>query len=65
MGAEQGRNKARARWRRAGIMTRRLQDGDPMLETAGVVAPNATRKPLETQHWLELIDGKHRYGSNR
>jgi len=21
-------------------------------------------KMLETQHWLELIDGKHRYGSN-
>ncbi|KAI0068430.1 hypothetical protein BV25DRAFT_1818837 [Artomyces pyxidatus] len=28
-----------------------------MLEDAGLEIPDATRKQLETQHWLELIDG--------
>lgn len=29
-----------------------------------VSAKPSQYKVLETQHWLELIDGKHRYGSN-
>ncbi|EJF66946.1 hypothetical protein DICSQDRAFT_123455 [Dichomitus squalens LYAD-421 SS1] len=64
--AEQGKNTSRERWKRAGFLASRLQDGNAMLpQPRGQGAHvEATRKHLETQHWLELTDGKHRYGSN-
>ncbi|KAI0721372.1 hypothetical protein C8T65DRAFT_566375, partial [Cerioporus squamosus] len=65
--AEQGKNTSRDRWKRAAFLAGRLQDGNDMVGQDGdnVVHTEAARKHLETQHWLELIDGKHRYGSNR
>ncbi|KAI0361321.1 hypothetical protein OH77DRAFT_1390395, partial [Trametes cingulata] len=62
--AESGRNTSRDRWRRGVFLAGRLQDGDDMLSKGKNTYPDAARKHLETQHWLELIDGKHRYGSN-
>lgn len=36
----------------------RLQDPDAMMAGKGTTdVPHAARKNLETQHWLELIDG--------
>ncbi|KAI0053342.1 hypothetical protein FA95DRAFT_1481936 [Auriscalpium vulgare] len=62
---QEDRNTSRARWRRVKILTTSLQDGNNMLKEAGIEVQDATRKQMETQHWLELIDGSHRYGSNR
>lgn len=55
--AEQGKNTARERWRRAIFLALRLQDGNQMLADVGVADNGAAKKFLETQHWLELIDG--------
>ncbi|KAJ7225598.1 hypothetical protein GGX14DRAFT_421352 [Mycena pura] len=63
--AEAGLNAPQARWRRAVHFAARLQDANPMLTENGVQPDNALTKHLETQHWLELVDAKHRYGSNR
>ncbi|KAJ7487513.1 hypothetical protein B0H11DRAFT_1094760 [Mycena galericulata] len=62
--AAAGRNTPQARWRRAIDFASRIQDGNTMLMENGV-QDRAPSKFLETQHWLELVDGKHRYGSNR
>lgn len=62
--ADQGKNTPRDRWRRAAFLVGRLEDGNEMLTRSGELYSEAARKHLETQHWLELIDGKHRYGSN-
>ncbi|RPD81910.1 hypothetical protein L226DRAFT_450567, partial [Lentinus tigrinus ALCF2SS1-7] len=64
--AEQGKNTSRERWKRAAFLAGRLQDGNDMMLQDGesLAHTEAARKHLETQHWLELIDGKHRYGSN-
>ncbi|THH33523.1 hypothetical protein EUX98_g664 [Antrodiella citrinella] len=64
--AHRGDNSPRQRWRRAAFLIGRLGDGNAMLSHSGQAehAKGADRKHLETQHWLELIDGKHRYGSN-
>ncbi|KAF7347907.1 hypothetical protein MVEN_01548600 [Mycena venus] len=61
--ADAGHNTPQARWRRAIDFAARLQDGNTMLTKNGV-QDRAPSKFLETQHWLELVDGKHRYGSN-
>ncbi|KAI8980738.1 hypothetical protein BD414DRAFT_420574 [Trametes punicea] len=55
--AEEGKNDSRNRWRRGVFLAGRLQDGDDMLSRGESVHPEAARKHLETQHWLELIDG--------
>ncbi|KAI0331998.1 hypothetical protein GY45DRAFT_1344991 [Cubamyces sp. BRFM 1775] len=55
--AEEGRNTSRDRWRRSVFLAGRLQDGDEMLSKGEKTHPEAARKHLETQHWLELIDG--------
>lgn len=55
--ALQGKNTARERWRRAIFLAMRLQDGNRMLTDAGIQDNGAAKKFLETQHWLELIDG--------
>ncbi|KAJ6509450.1 hypothetical protein C8R47DRAFT_26009 [Mycena vitilis] len=61
--ADAGHNTPQARWRRAIDFAARLQDGNTMLTKNGV-EDRAPSKFLETQHWLELVDAKHRYGSN-
>ncbi|KAI0080309.1 hypothetical protein K474DRAFT_1590167, partial [Panus rudis PR-1116 ss-1] len=62
--AEEGKNEPKERWRRALFLLGRLEDGNQMLAQTGDEHAEAARKHLETQHWLEMIDGKHRYGSN-
>ncbi|KIY65136.1 hypothetical protein CYLTODRAFT_357304, partial [Cylindrobasidium torrendii FP15055 ss-10] len=66
-GALKGKNSPKQRWQRAAFFARRLQDGNETLDDAGVPheETGARLKNMETQHWLELIDGKHRYGANR
>ncbi|KAJ7630852.1 hypothetical protein FB45DRAFT_548817 [Roridomyces roridus] len=54
--ADAGLNTARARWRRAINFTRNLQDGNSMLTENGLPG-RAPAKFMETQHWLELVDG--------
>ncbi|KDN51462.1 hypothetical protein RSAG8_00007, partial [Rhizoctonia solani AG-8 WAC10335] len=64
--AERGENDPKSRLRRAVFLAGRLQDGEalpPDQEAEGQLS-DKNSKMLETQHWLELIDGKHRYGSN-
>ncbi|KAK7694945.1 hypothetical protein QCA50_002133 [Cerrena zonata] len=51
------RNSPKDRWKRAVFLLNRLEDGNQMLATTGVENEDAARKHLETQHWLELIDG--------
>ncbi|KZT30646.1 hypothetical protein NEOLEDRAFT_1053252 [Neolentinus lepideus HHB14362 ss-1] len=63
--AEQGKNDPKSRWNRAVFSIGRLEDQNEMLSKNGLHDDAALHKILETQHWLELIDGKHRYGSNR
>ncbi|KAF8587318.1 hypothetical protein K439DRAFT_1312725, partial [Ramaria rubella] len=59
--AHDGRNGPKERWRRAAVMAARLQDGRGVVmqrDGDGVVrGKTATDKHLETQHWLELVDG--------
>ncbi|CAE6531197.1 unnamed protein product [Rhizoctonia solani] len=66
--AERGKNDPKSRFRRAVFLAGRLQDGDALpsddAEPLSDDNDNGNGKALETQHWLELIDGKHRYGSN-
>ncbi|KAF9471064.1 hypothetical protein BDN70DRAFT_820504, partial [Pholiota conissans] len=59
-----GRNRPLERWRRAAFFVGQLGDKNEILKNEGINV-DAQDKVLETQHWLELIDGKHRYGSNR
>ncbi|KAI0094931.1 hypothetical protein BDY19DRAFT_53688, partial [Irpex rosettiformis] len=54
--ATQGKNTARERWCRAIFLTLRLQDGNTMLADERVQHADASKKYLETQHWLEMID---------
>ncbi|KAJ7900256.1 hypothetical protein B0H14DRAFT_3423642 [Mycena olivaceomarginata] len=54
--ADAGHNTPQARWRRAIDFAASLQDGNAMLTENGV-QDRAPSKFLETQHWLELVDG--------
>lgn len=67
-GAVDAKNDPGARWRRAGFHAARLNDGDalPGNETPEGLEPvlsdleekgKLKTKSLETQHWLEMIDG--------
>ncbi|KAF4573001.1 hypothetical protein EYR36_007511 [Pleurotus pulmonarius] len=56
--AARGRNTPKARWRRASDLIKKLRDPNERLELPGQSEPTAALKQLETQHWLELIDGK-------
>jgi hypothetical protein len=55
--AEEGRNGIRERWKRSVFLARRLQDGNKMLNNPSLRDLGMSRKCLETQHWLELVDG--------
>lgn len=59
MAAERGDNKSRDRWRRGVFFANRLQDGNFTLDGADLQPEENAQleKHLETQHWLELIDG--------
>ncbi|CAE6416722.1 unnamed protein product [Rhizoctonia solani] len=61
--AERGENDPKSRLQRAVFLAGRLQDGEALPSDHEGLS-NDSSKMLETQHWLELIDGKHRYGSN-
>ncbi|KAF8321685.1 hypothetical protein DL93DRAFT_2051419, partial [Clavulina sp. PMI_390] len=64
--AEDAKNDPAARWRRAGFVAARLQDGNAIPEEGDEAAERVKAKgkmktkTLETQHWLELIDGCRR-----
>ncbi|KAK7468805.1 hypothetical protein VKT23_003306 [Stygiomarasmius scandens] len=57
--ANKGKNSSRERWQRAGFYASRLRDENEVLNKAdGSLDSNAdVQKHLETQHWLELVDG--------
>ena len=56
--ADAGKNDPPSRWRRAAFLASRLRDGNRGFQNLGVSGEEgAIRKELETQHWLELIDG--------
>ncbi|KIM30751.1 hypothetical protein M408DRAFT_269730 [Serendipita vermifera MAFF 305830] len=61
-------NDTKSRWRRGVFLAGRLRDGDAVMaadDGAGEREPSPEyTKSLATQHWLELVDPKHRYGSN-
>lgn len=57
--ANKNHNTPRQRWKRAGFFASRLNDGNKVMGDAGISQDetHADLKYLETQHWLELIDG--------
>ncbi|KAG8943403.1 hypothetical protein FRC00_011176 [Tulasnella sp. 408] len=63
-------NDVKSRWRRAVFLANRLSNGRSVVTSGPKYDLNdhnpksEKAKILETQHWLELIDSKHRYGSN-
>ncbi|KAG8919551.1 hypothetical protein FRC00_011191 [Tulasnella sp. 408] len=65
-----GKNDVKSRWRRAVFLANRLSNGRSVVTSGPKYDLNdhnpksEKAKILETQHWLELIDSKHRYGSN-
>ncbi|KAI4527408.1 hypothetical protein K525DRAFT_186732, partial [Schizophyllum commune Loenen D] len=66
MSADKGHNSPKERWQRTAFFASRLAgDRDEITGDANKQPADPQLKNLETQHWLELVDGKHRYGSNR
>ena len=55
--AEQGKNGIRERWKRSIFLASRLQDDNKMLNNPGSRESPIFQKYLETQYWLELVDG--------
>lgn len=57
--AERGENRSWDRWKRGVFLANRLQDGNLMVQESGIQPDNSetNQKHLETQHWLELVDG--------
>ena len=55
--AGRGENDPKRRWRRAVFFVNRIEDGNEAMAQYGTQYSEAARKHLETQHWLELIDG--------
>ncbi|KAL5518972.1 hypothetical protein ACEPAH_655 [Sanghuangporus vaninii] len=63
--AREGRNDPTERWKRATFLASRLQaDSTGSKNGTAEDSLKLDEKILETQHWLELMDSKHRYGSN-
>ncbi|KAJ3937716.1 MAG: hypothetical protein NXY57DRAFT_318 [Lentinula lateritia] len=65
--ADAGKNSAKERWNRGAFFANKIRDRNIVMNKPGVNITDSlpVQKHLETQHWLELIDSKHRYGSNR
>ncbi|KAJ4002405.1 hypothetical protein F5050DRAFT_15437 [Lentinula boryana] len=65
--ADAGRNSVKERWNRGAFFASKIRDGNIVMNKQGMEDSDSlpVQKHLETQHWLELIDSKHRYGSNR
>lgn len=56
--ANEGENTPRLRWKRAVFLVGRLQDNNRKMSSGANIRTSTTnQKHLETQHWLELIDG--------
>lgn len=56
--ADAGKNDTKSRWRRAAFLATRLHDGNKPFQPSGTPdEEGAIRKQMETQHWLEMIDG--------
>ncbi|KAL5535494.1 hypothetical protein ACEPAF_3588 [Sanghuangporus sanghuang] len=59
--AEEGRNDPTERWKRAAFLASRLQaDATGSKNSMAEDSLKPDEKILETQHWLELMDSKHR-----
>lgn len=54
--AERGDNTVKSRWKRAAVMTERLQGSKALRGSSKLGGDPATVKLLESQHWLEMID---------
>ncbi|WAQ80869.1 hypothetical protein PtA15_1A207 [Puccinia triticina] len=64
-----GRSDSHSRWKRAGVFTSGLVDSGPTSphrEADPLLKSPSTRpkKTMDTTYWLEMVDHKHRYGSN-
>ena len=57
MAAERGKNGSLERWKRSVFIASRLQDGNKVLNKPNLQDSGVSQKYLETQHWLELVDG--------
>ncbi|KAK7050871.1 hypothetical protein VNI00_004983 [Paramarasmius palmivorus] len=58
--ADEGKNSPRERWERAIFFAAQLRDGNAMLKDDHEMNEKEiaeVQKHLETQHWLELVDG--------
>ncbi|KAF9270167.1 hypothetical protein L218DRAFT_16769 [Marasmius fiardii PR-910] len=55
--AQDGKNHPRDRWNRAVTFASQLRTGNAVLKHSGVESKQYVQKHLETQHWLELVDG--------
>ncbi|KAI7962198.1 hypothetical protein MJO28_000292 [Puccinia striiformis f. sp. tritici] len=62
------REDTQSRWKRAGVFTSGLVDTGPKSPSAGSTqlstGPLRPKKTMDTTYWLEMVDHKHRYGSN-
>ncbi|KAL0575827.1 hypothetical protein V5O48_006154 [Marasmius crinis-equi] len=57
--ADEGKNHPRDRWNRAVFFVSQMRNGNAMLkDNSGVESNQNVHKHLETQHWLELVDGR-------
>lgn len=57
MAAERGKNGSRERWKRSVFLASRLQNSNKILNQPDLQDSDVSKKYLETQHWLELVDG--------
>ncbi|KAA1127485.1 hypothetical protein PGTUg99_037188 [Puccinia graminis f. sp. tritici] len=61
------RSDSHSRWKRAGVFTSALVDAGPTSPTGTPEASKGSPRPkktMDTTYWLEMVDHKHRYGSN-
>lgn len=64
---ETERSDSHSRWKRAGVFTSGLVDTGPTSPSRSPQDPTdhtRAKKTMDTTYWLEMVDHKHRYGSN-
>jgi len=64
---ERDRADSHSRWHRAGVFTSGLVDTGPTSPPGSphdLADPLRPKKAMDTTYWLEMVDHKHRYGSN-